>query len=89
MSGFLCFAILKLPEAFRSSSTQDQVLLVAFSLIGILGTFGTYQFFRVIRRKASDWTVFALGRTAWLVLIGFAWLAGAGCGVLMLYETSS
>ncbi|MGP8197927.1 MAG: hypothetical protein ACLQU4_00310 [Limisphaerales bacterium] len=88
MSSFSCFAILQLPEVFRSSSTPDQVVAVVFSLIGIFGTFGTYKFFRVIRHKAPTWRVFELGRTAWLVLIGMAWFAGLGCGVLMLYETS-
>jgi hypothetical protein len=88
MSGFSCFAIIGLPEVFRSSSTPDKVMAVVFSLIGILGTFGSYKFFRIVRHKAPNWRVFDLGRTAWLVLIGVAWFAGVGCGVLMLYETS-
>jgi hypothetical protein len=88
ISGFSCFAILQLPAAFEAPSTPDRIVAVVFSLIGIFGTLGTCLFFRAIRRKQPDWRVFELGRTAWLVLIGAAWLAGVGCGVLMLYETS-
>ena len=88
MSGFFCLAILQLPETFRSPSTPDRIIAVVFSLFGIVGTVGTFIFLRVIRRKAQNWRVFELGRTAWLVLISVAWLAGVACGVLMLYEIS-
>ena len=88
MSGCFCFAILRLPEALRSNYTPDRVIAVIFSSFGILGTIATVIFLRAIRRRTSTWRVFELGRTAWIVLIGFAWIAGLACGVVMLYETS-
>jgi hypothetical protein len=86
MSGLACFAVFGLPDAFHSSSNSDVVGLTVASLLGILGSSGTFALLCTIRRKAPDWTVFELGRTAWLTLIILAWFAGLGCGGWMLHE---
>ena len=86
-SGCFCFAVFGLPEAFRSTSSGDRVVMVVFSLLGILGTVATFLILRLIHRRDREWRVFELGRTAWSVLISIAWLAGVGCGIVMLYET--
>jgi hypothetical protein len=88
LSGLSCFAIFGLPEALRSSSTRDAIILAAISLFGIIGTICTSVFLRVIRSRPPTWKLFELGRTAWSILVTVAWLAGAGCGVLMIYDIS-
>jgi hypothetical protein len=88
LSGFGCFGILLLPEAFRGSSTGDRIIAVVFSLIGIFGTVATLILVRAIRRRPTSWRVFELGRTAWTVLVTLAWLAGVACGFIMLHDIS-
>lgn len=88
LSGLACFAIAGLPEAFRGSSMSDIVILIIISLLGLVGSAGTFVLLRVIKKKAPDWRVFELGRTAWITLIALAWFAGVGCGLLMLHEIS-
>jgi len=88
LSGFSCFAIYGLPQALRSASTTDAIILVIISLLGVIGTFCTSVFFRVVRSQPATWQVFELGRTAWAVLIAVAWFAGVACGVLMIYVSA-
>ena len=87
VSGCFCFAVFTLPEAFRSTSTEDRFVAVVFSLLGIFGTAVTITFLRAMRRLSPEWRVFELGRTGWIVLISIAWLAGVGCGIVILYES--
>jgi hypothetical protein len=88
LSGLCCFGILLLPEAFRGSSTDDRIIAVICSLIGIFGTVATLILLRAIRRRPTSWRVFELGRTAWTVLVSIAWLAGVACGFIMLHGIS-
>jgi hypothetical protein len=87
LSGMSCFSIVGLPQALRSSSKTDVILLAALSLLGMIGTVGTWLFLRGVRSRPPTWRVFELGRTAWSVLIAAAWLAGVVCGLVMIYET--
>ena len=87
ISGFFCFTVFALPEAFRSTSRGDRVVAIVFSLIGIIGTFTTFMFLRAIRRRPPGWRVFDLGPTAWTVLVSTAWLMGIACGLFLIYET--
>lgn len=88
LSGFSCFAIYGLLHELRNSSATDLIILAIISSLGIIGTFCTLGFLRVVRSQPATWQVFELGRTAWSVLITVAWIAGVACGVLMIYETS-
>jgi hypothetical protein len=88
MSGFACFAIFGLPDAIGMSSNSDVLGLVIISAGGILGSIGTMFVVCVIRKKEPHWRVFELGRTAWLTLIILAWVAGLGCGLLMVHAIS-
>ena len=88
LSGFACFTIFGLVHELHTSSTTDLILLAVVSLLGIIGTFCTSIFLRVVRSQPPTWQIFQLGRTAWSVLITAAWLGGAACGLLMIYETS-
>jgi hypothetical protein len=85
LSGFSLFGILGLAETFHSSSTRDQVLLIALSLVGLVGSVGTFLCGRFIRNRSQQWQVFGLRKTAWLVLICLAWLIGLACGIVMAH----
>ncbi len=85
-SGFACFAIFGLLHELHTSSTTDLIILTAISLLGLIGTFCTSIFLRIVRSQPTTWQAFELGRTAWSVLIIVAWITGAACGVLMIYE---
>ena len=84
LSGLSCFAIFGLPQALRSSSRTDAIILIVISLLGIIGTIGTWVFLRAVRSRPHTWQVFNLGRTAWSFLISVTWLAGVLCGVLIM-----
>lgn len=88
LSGWFCFAISGLPQALRTSSTTDAIILIVISLLGVIGTFCSSVLLRVVRSQPTTWQIVGLGRTAWSVLIVVAWLGGAACGVLMIYQTS-
>jgi hypothetical protein len=88
MSGFACFAVFGLPDAIHMSSNSDVLGLIVISAGGILGSIGTMFVLCVIRKKEPYWRLFELGRTAWLTLITLAWIAGLGCGLLMVQEIS-
>src|SRR5690349_17024980 len=88
MSGFVCFPVFGLPDAFAMSSNSDVLWVAIVSAGGIVGTIGTIFVLCVIRKKEPHWRLFELGRTAWLTLIIVAWIAGLGCGFLMVHEIS-
>ena len=88
LSGFACFAIYGLLHELRTSSSTELIILGIISLFGILGTICSSVLLRVVWAQPVTWQIFELRRTAWMVLIVVAWLAGIACGVLMIYETS-
>jgi hypothetical protein len=60
LSGLACFAVSGLPQAVRSSSRAEEIILVVVTLLGILGSLGTFVCLRVIRRQPPTWRIFDL-----------------------------
>jgi hypothetical protein len=88
MSGFACWPVFGLPDSVYMASNSDVLGMVIISAGGILGSIGTMFVLCVIRKKEPHWRAFELGRTAWLTLIILAWIAGLGCGWLMVHAIS-